>query len=170
MKRKKIRMSSKKKEFVQRLERNKGIILKIAYLYSDSKEDRKDLIQEIYFQLWKSFESFKNNSQFSTWLYRVALNTAISQIRKKKKINIHEEDYKNMYYNSDTLKSTQTQKLFDNIAKLNQIDKAIILLWLEGRKYEEIAEILGMTVSNISVKLVRIKNQLKEMINGKDYE
>jgi len=164
MKPNKIHMNSRKEEFVQLIEKNKRIIHKIAYLYTHSREDNKDLVQEIYLQLWESFDSFKNTAQFSTWLYRVALNTAISQIRRRKKLDIHEADYRAVFHASDPIRNEQSQQLFASISRLNDIDKAIILLWLEEHKYEEIAEILGMSVSNISVKLVRIKTRLKEMI------
>jgi len=158
-------MKKDKEEFVALLEKNNGIIHKISLIYTRNPADKADLFQEICMQLWKSYKSFRHELQFSTWLYRVALNTAISQIRKRKKLD--RDEYLNLYYQSPTGESDDRHKLlFRAIAQLNKIDRAMILLWLEEKKYEEIAEILGISKSNVSVKLVRIKEKLSEIIKS----
>ncbi len=158
-------MKKDKKEFVALLEENKGIIHKISLLYTGNPADKADLFQDICMQLWRSYKSFRNDSLFSTWLYRVALNTAISQVRKKKTLDTNE--YLGLYYESSGGDSEDKSKmLFKAIAQLNKIDRALILLWLEEKKYEEIADILGISKSNVSVKLVRIKEKLTEIIKS----
>ncbi|MBU8923346.1 MAG: sigma-70 family RNA polymerase sigma factor [Bacteroidales bacterium] len=160
-----------KREFTKILEENKGIIHKVSLLYADNPEDRADLFQEICFQLWRSYGSYREDARFSTWMYRVAINTAISQIRKRKKDISKEEYYSQNHtsYTTDTYEERdQKEKLFRAISKLNKIDKAIIMLWLEEKKYEEIAEIMGISKSNVSVKLVRIKLSLAEKLKGSE--
>lgn len=150
------------------LENHRGIIRKISMLYTNNREDQEDLFQDICFQICKSYRTFRDESQFSTWLYRVALNTAISQVRKKARKTPAETFYENIHYASTGTEDSddQVQQLFRAISVLNKIDKALILLWLEEKSYDEIAEILGITKSNVSVKLVRIKKVLSETING----
>ncbi len=158
-------MKQYKKEFVALLEENEGIIHKISLLYTRNPADKADLFQEICMQLWRSYKTFRNDSRFSTWLYRVALNTAISQVRKKKTFDT--EEYLSLYYKSSAGDSEDRSKmLFRAIAQLNKIDRALILLWLEEKKYEEIADILGISKSNVSVKLVRIKEKISEIIKS----
>jgi RNA polymerase sigma-70 factor (ECF subfamily) len=154
--------------FVGILEKHKRIIRKVSMLYTRNREDQEDLFQDICFQICKSYDSFREEAQISTWLYRVALNTAISQVRKNKKKTAAEIFYENIHYsnNSGDEDEGQAQKLFQAIAKLNKIDKALILLWLEEKSYDEIDEILGISKSNVSVKLVRIKKALSKTING----
>lgn len=156
-----------KKKFSDLVLKNQNVIHKITYIYSDTHEDREDLFQEICLQLWKSYGNFKSKSKFSTWAYKVALNTALSFIRKRNK----RAETKNLRFESskvveDTDDEINSKKLFKAISKLNKIDRAIIMLWLEETSYEEIASIMGMSKSNVSVKLVRIKKALSEMINN----
>ena len=156
-----------KKEFSILLDQNKGIIHKVAMLYTHNKEDREDLYQDIYYQLWRSQGTYRQEARFSTWMYRVAINTAISQVRKKKEIVVPVESFRELVDevgNPD--KEEQVQILFKAISRLNTIDKALILLWLEEKSYEEIADVLGISKSNVSVKLVRIRQQLSEFIKG----
>lgn len=156
-----------KKEFTVLLEQNRGIIHKVAMLYTHNKEDREDLYQDIYYQLWRSIGTYKQEAKFSTWMYRVAINTAISQVRKKKEPLVPIEQIREPEDDaSNADKEEQIQILFKAISQLNKIDKAIILLWLEEKSYEEIAEILGISKSNVSVKLVRIKQNLSERMKG----
>jgi RNA polymerase sigma-70 factor (ECF subfamily) len=160
-----MKMKKDKKEFAVLLEENKGIIHKISFLYTQNPADKADLFQDICMQLWRSYQSFRNDSQFSTWLYRVALNTAISQVRKKKILD--KDEYIDLYYHTSSSERNERSKLlFRAIACLNKIDRALILLWLEEKKYEEIAEILGISKSNVSVKLVRIKEKLSKIIKS----
>ena len=146
-----------------------GIINKIALTYCYNCTDREDLVQEIFLQLWRSYGTYKGQSQFSTWLYRVALNTAISSLRRSKKnINIEELSDNRSYEVKDLDKEEQTRLLFRSISLLNKIDKALILLWLEEKKYEEIAEIMGITRSSVSVRLVRIRKKLEEIMKTQE--
>ncbi len=152
--------------FSREIEKNQGIIHKITLVYANNSVDREDLFQEICLQLWKSFPNFREDSKFSTWMYRVALNTAISNIRKGK--NQIEYEQLNNYSQSQPDEETDydnIRKLYTAISKLNRIDKAIILLWLEEKSYEEIASIIGTSKTNISVKLVRIRKKLEEIVS-----
>ncbi|WP_321348680.1 sigma-70 family RNA polymerase sigma factor [uncultured Draconibacterium sp.] len=154
-----------KTEFSQLIEQHQAIIHKITMVYADGRSNREDLFQEICLQLWRSYPNFRSESKFSTWMYRVALNTAISDIRKKK-TDIHfEQLHDNDRLQTETSdEKEQVKLLYRAISKLNRIDKALILLWLEEKSYEEIASILGISKTNVSVKLVRIKHKLEEMI------
>jgi len=159
---------SEKRRFSKLIVENQNIIHKITYVYTQNLEDREDLFQEICIQLWKSHQNFKNNSKFSTWTYKVALNTAINYIKKREREIqplLLDRDYPS--YDGKDDNDENSEKLFYAISKLNRINKAIIILWLEEKSYDEIATILGMSKSNVSVKLVRIKKKLSEMINGK---
>lgn len=128
-------------------------------------EELKDLIQEVTIQLWKSHEKFKGESKVSTWVYRVTLNVCLGLNRKKK---LQTEPISNMDISEevDTVEKEQIEQLYHAIRKLSESDRAIILLYLEKKSYQEISEILGMTVSNVGVKVLRLKEKLKEMING----
>ena len=158
------KMKKSKKEFVALLEENKRIIHKISCLYTSNPADKADLFQDICMQLWRSHKSFREDARFSTWLYRVALNTAISRVRKKKFFD--KQEYLDLYYGSGCDSDEKSKLLFMAIQKLNKIDRALILLWLEEKKYEEIADILGISKTNVSVKLVRIKEKLTEIIKS----
>lgn len=153
-------------EFMQQLKNHQGIVHKICFIYSKTKTDREDLYQEIILQLWKSFPTFGGRSSFSTWMYRVALNTAISTTKKfwfsagTELPDIAYED-ENMSDMSEDIRI-----LYKSISKLAKIEKAIILLWLENKSYEEIAQTMGISVKNVSVKLVRIKASLSEIIKN----
>jgi RNA polymerase sigma-70 factor (ECF subfamily) len=150
--------------FLELIHRHQSIIHKICFVYCSKKADREDLQQEIILQLWKSFPTFHGDSAFSTWMYRVALNTAINQTRRSGLLidttTSPEIPYDPAEYY--TL-SEEIQILYKAISQLKKVEKAIILLWLEERSYEEIAESIGITVKNVSVKLVRIKAKLAEM-------
>ena len=154
-----------KKEFLDELDRHQGILQKICFVYSGNSDEKKDLCQEIILQLWKSYPLFKRESLFSTWMYRVALNTALS-ITKKPKLLISTEDIPDNSFDSEYSmdRSENIKILYKAIYQLNKVEKAIILLWLEDKSYEEIADTIGMSVKNISVRLVRIKEKLKELI------
>lgn len=154
-----------KQEFLDKLEKHQGILQKISLVYSKNSLEKEDLCQEIILQLWKSYPTFKHKSAFSTWMYRVALNTALSLTQKQrfftKTEDIPDRSF-DMEYAMD--QSENMQILYRAISHLNKVEKAIIILWLEDRSYEEIAETMGMTVKNVSVRLVRIKTKLKELI------
>jgi RNA polymerase sigma-70 factor (ECF subfamily) len=131
--------------FIQLLEENKGIIHKISMMYTFNLTDKDDLYQEICLQLWRSYRSYRADSKFSTWLYRVALNTAISSVRKdRRRMETVQLDQAEHFVSRDSEKVDRTRMLFKAVAKLNKVDKAIILLWLEEKEYADISEIMGM--------------------------
>jgi RNA polymerase sigma-70 factor (ECF subfamily) len=137
-------------------------------MYCNLEEDRRDLFQEILVQLWKSFPSFRNESKFSTWMYRVALNTAITSFKKE----LRQPDKSVLAYQNlqladefyDTRAEDQIKMLNNAVARLTGIEKSIILLFLEDKKYEEIAEITGITQNYVRVKMNRIKKKLKVLM------
>ena len=162
------RQKSTKKEFSELIERNQAIIHKITMVYASGQVNREDLFQEICLQLWKSYPNFREEAKFSTWMYRVALNTAISNVRKEKKTLLFEPIKENDTILEDSNdENEKSQLLYKAISKLNRIDKAIILLWLEEKNYEEIASIMGTSKNNVSVKMVRIKRKLEELVMEK---
>ena len=160
-------MKNDKWTFANLINEHQNIIHKICLVYTKNLEDRQDLFQEICLQLWKSFGYFREESKFSTWLYRVALNTAIGNIRKRNKW-IRYEQLKDV--EDDDFDSIQKEErintMYRAISELNRIDKAVIILWLEEKSYDEIAEIVGMTSKNVSVRLVRIKTKLQGMVKS----
>ena len=154
-----------KGSFVQLIEENKGIIHKICLMYTSNLIDKEDLYQEICLQLWRSFRTYRSESKFSTWLYRVALNTAISSVRKdRRRIETVELAHAAHFVARDTEKEGKTRLLFKAVAQLNKMDRAIILLWLEEKEYAEISEIMGISHSAVSVRLVRIRERLKSIM------
>ena len=164
-------MVNKKEQFIRTIDEHKKIIYKIVNSYCQNKEDRKDLEQEIIIQLWNSFDNYNSDYKYSTWMYRIALNVAISFYRKEKKWSI-----KNDFYNEESIfkiekedtSEEQTEldfhlKLLQGfIHNLNELNKALMLLYLEEKSYEEIAEILGITKTNVATKISRIKLKLKK--------
>jgi len=150
--------------FEQLIYENQQLIHKICHLFCKSSEDKKDLFQEIVIQLWRTYDSFKWKSKLQTWLYRVALNTAISQKRKTNRIPQHVPLSKLEMRIPDIVDSAneedEIKALYAAIGQLKPIDRAIIFLYLEEKSYREIASIIGSTPKNIGVKLVRIKAEL----------
>jgi RNA polymerase sigma-70 factor (ECF subfamily) len=157
------------KEFLEIIKSNQGIIHKVCSFYCNSEDDRKDLFQEIVAQLWKSFPSFRNESKFSTWMYRVALNTAITTFKKtKRRPDQNNLSYDNLQMPDDSLDQETEENirlLHQAISRLTGIEKSIILLFLENNSYEEIAEITGITQNYVRVKMNRIKKKLKTYMN-----
>ncbi|AEL23903.1 RNA polymerase sigma factor [Cyclobacterium marinum] len=150
------------REFLNIVEANQGIIFKVCKLYRNSKEDQEDLFQEIVLQLWRAFPKFRKESKVSTWMYRIALNTAIAMFRKHKiEIEFNEYTPKEIYSNQESEQSENEERLFDAIRTLNQTERAIIALFLEGFNYKEIGEITGITENYVGVKINRIKEKLK---------
>jgi len=149
--------------FINLIQENAGIIYKVIHLYIDSAEDRKDVHQEILIQAWKSYERFKGRSKFSTWLYKVALNTVLTWQRKESKRG----EVKTDFYPESTTEVQDNvirDELYLLIKALNEIDRMIMTLHLDGYQNKEIAEITGMKVNNINVKLYRLKNQIIEQL------
>ena len=160
-----------KGSFVQLIEENRGIIHKICMMYTSTQADKEDLYQEISLQLWRSFRTYRSESKFSTWLYRVALNTAISSVRKdRRRIETVQLDQVEHFVSKDSEQEGKTRILFKAVAKLNKVDKAIILLWLEEKEYVEISEVMGISQSAVSVRLVRIRERLKSIMKNMEDE
>jgi RNA polymerase sigma-70 factor (ECF subfamily) len=155
--------------FVKQLSENQNIVHKICRLYTHNKEAHNDLFQEISIQLWKAFPNFRGESKFSTWAYRVALNTAITMYRKSTK-SIQTSDYENFSYyikseEYDDEVEEQLKLLYKSLQMLNDIDKALVFLYLEDKDYTEISQTLGISEVNARVKMNRIKTKLKNILN-----
>lgn len=147
-------------QFTTLIDQHQGIIHKICRLYRDSREDREDLFQEIVYQLWKSVPTYKGGSGFSTWMYKIALSTAIVTFRKKTPRIIYTPELPD---NPEAVQENtlHTDKLFAALKQLNDEEKALITLYLEELSYKEIADIMGITENNVGVKLSRIKTKIK---------
>ncbi len=159
-------MKSDKEMFFEKIvEENKNIIYTICYMFSKNNDEIADLFQSVLINIWYGLRSFRNESEIKTWIYRIALNTCISWKRKKKRIStIPLETNINLFEDKDE-DTKQIQMLYNRINKLGVFDRAIVLLWLENQSYEDIATIMGISVKNVSVRLVRIREQLKKMSN-----
>ncbi|HET7119465.1 MAG TPA: sigma-70 family RNA polymerase sigma factor [Hanamia sp.] len=156
--------------FLDEINKSIGIIHKVANMYFSNPEDREDARQEILYQLWKSYPAFKGGAKFSTWMYKVALNTAITYVKKSNKIlgkKMLPENYSLIAEtNEQAAINEKLNLLYAAINTLSGIDKAITLLYLEDKTYDEIAAITGLTKSNVSVRLVRIRLALKEKLKN----
>jgi RNA polymerase sigma factor (sigma-70 family) len=163
------------KEFIEMINVHRGIIFKVCHLYGHERDDKEDLFQEIVLQLWKSFASFKKESKLSTWMYRVALNTAISSFRKEVKkprgqsLTMAELQIADLS-SSPAEHDEHLTLLNQAIQQLTRIEKALIMLYLEEKNYQEIAEVMGISLSNVGVKLNRIKTKLEKIIKAQNYE
>lgn len=156
-----------KDKFIQVIKENRNLIFKVCYSYCRDQENRKDLEQEILFQLWKSFEKFDGRVKISTWIYRIALNTAISFFRNDHKhggntVAIDDSIISLSSYEQDLEQDGNITLLYQVIDKLNKFDKALMLLYLDDNKYKEIADILGISESNVATKISRIKKGFKK--------
>lgn len=156
--------TEKEIEFTRIVQENKGTIYTVCYMFSKDTDEVNDMFQDTLINLWKGYDSFRNDSKVSTWIYRVAMNTCISADRKKKsrKDTIPLTMDVNLYEDNDT-DSRQVQMLHARINRLGMIDRAIVLMWLEDMTYDEIAAVIGITPQNVGVKIHRIKEQLKKM-------
>lgn len=157
------------KKFLKDFEKNQNIAHKICRIYTTNQTAHNDLFQEITIQLWKNYAKFRGDAKFSTWMYRVALNTAISLYRKStrrvKTQDISDIAYKIKSTDYDDTEEIQLKALYKAIHNLNDIDKALIFLYLEDKPYKEIAETLGITSVNARVKMNRAKEKLKNILN-----
>lgn len=156
-------------KFVKQLEENQNIVHKICRLYTNDKDSHNDLFQEITIQLWKAFPKFRGDSKFSTWMYRVALNTAITLYRKSKR-RVQTQDFEGVSFKisseayDDTVEE-QLKLMYTAVKTLNDIDKALVFLYLEDKNYREISDTLGISEVNARVKMNRIKNKLRDILN-----
>lgn len=158
------------KKFLQELNENQRIVHKICKIYTDNPTDHEDLFQEIVIQLWNSYPNFRGEAKFSTWMYRIGLNTALALFRKRdrqvpthtmetmEQIKIHDE--------TDPEIEEQVKAMYDAIHRLSDVEKALIMMYLDDKPYKEIAEILGITEGNARVKMNRAKEKLKTLIHG----
>ena len=153
-------------EFTKTIKEHKSTIYTVCYMFSNNPDEVADLYQEILINLWKGFPKFRGDSNIRTWIYRISLNTCISSERtKRRKIETLPLKMEiDLFSNSDE-ETKQIQMLRKRINKLGLFDRAIILLWLENLSYEEIGAIVGIGAKSVSVRLVRIKEQLKSMLN-----
>ena len=156
-------------QFVTNLERDQNIVHKICRIYTNDQASHNDLFQEITIQLWKAYPKFRGDSKFSTWMYRVALNTAITLYRKKKR-GIQTQDYDSVQFRIkvDEYDDETEQRLslmYNAVKELNDIDKALIFLYLEDKNYKEISETMGISEVNARVKMNRVKTKLKKILN-----
>lgn len=157
------------REFVELLEKNQNIVHKICRIYANSSDEHKDLFQEIAIQLWKSYPYFRGDSKFSTWMYSISLNTAMSLFRKNKKY----ENEVSFSLTEHNFKQEETENIdekinamYQAIHQLNDVEKALIMMYLDDKNYDEISEILGITQGNARVKMNRAKNKLKLLIKN----
>lgn len=160
--------------FLKLINRHKGIVYKASRIYADSVEDQEDLQQEILIQLWKSYQNFKGNSEFSTWMYRVAINTAITYLKKEKQrsgnhtevphhFEVQQEDY-------NPAKDRQLEIFYSAVQELNPLEKAVIFYFMEGMSHKEIGNNLGLSEGNARVKLSRTKEKIQQIIKKSGYE
>ena len=161
-----------KKQFLEIVSKYQGIIHKVCWIYFRNKCDREDAFQEILFQLWKSFPDIDNYQKIGSWIYAVSINISLAKLRKTSRVDY--TDYlPDIAEKSDVLeKMTQDEslkKLLEAIYLMDEIDKSIMLLYLEEKSYEEIAEIIGITKSNVGVRISRAKNILKQNLDRLNY-
>lgn len=159
----------KEEEFVRVIKEHEGVIFKITTMYTDNRDDQKDLYQEVVYQLWKSFGNFRAESKISTWMYRIALNTALTRLKKNKRMGNSvsiDKVVMEQTENYDPEFEEKLKLLYSHIKQLNVLEKGLMLLLLEGKKYEEIAEITGLSPSNVGTRISRIKQKLKQQIKS----
>ena len=157
------------KEFIEQVMASQGIIHKVCGMYCDDEEDRRDLFQEILIHLWKSYPSFRGEAKFSTWVYRVGLNVAIQHLRKakkKKEDTASPESFDTIpQMEANEVPEEEIRLLHKAIGKLNEVEKAIVMLYLEEVADDEIADIIGISQNYVRVKMTRIKAKLKKIAN-----
>lgn len=156
-------------KFVTELQDNQNIVHKVCTLYTNDRDSHNDLFQEITIQLWKAYPKFRGDAKFSTWMYRVALNTAITLYRKNKR-RIDTSDYESIIFKIkadeyDETEELQLKLMYKAVKQLNDVDKALVFLYLEDKNYTEISETLGITEVNARVKMNRIKTKLRTILN-----
>ncbi len=153
-------------QFLEMIRQNEGVIYKVASFYADNEHPIGDLYQETVLNLWKAFPSFRGDSKYSTWIYRIALNTCVSFYRRSKRsisyvdisVDIPEEIENN----------EEIQELYQLINRLGKIERALVLLYLDDKSYKEISDITGLTVTNVATKMSRVKAKLRQMSNEKN--
>ena len=160
-------------EFIALVNQHRAMIYKVCNMYCSSEQDKKDLFQEVVIQLWGAYPRFRGDSKFSTWLYRIALNTAISDLRKQKKYITSVEpdrlptEIQDIQYSKE--KEEKLQLLYKAINHLTEIERAIVMLYLEDRSYDEMEDILGINQNNLRVKMNRIKEKLRKLTKSVEH-
>ena len=158
-------MNALEQKFSQTVKEHKSTVYTVCYMFSQDADEVNDLFQEVLVNLWKGFSSFEHRSDIKTWIYRVALNTCISLNRKKKRAATVKTTMDINLFEDRDEDTRQVDMLHKRISKLQPFDRAIVLLWLENLPYEEIGQIVGISTKNVSVRLFRIREQLKNMSN-----
>lgn len=158
-------MEDKEKEFAQIIREHKRQIYTVCYMFSKDADEVADLFQEILINMWKGFRSFRGESSISTWIWRISLNTCINTSKKRSRLETMPLSVNINPYEDVDEEALQIRQLYARINKLGLVDRSVILMWLENMSYEEIGEILGISVKNVSVKLVRIREKLRKMSN-----
>ena len=159
------KMKTLETAFTQMIKEHKSTIYTVCFMFSKDSDEVNDLFQEVLINLWQGFASFEGKSKIDTWIWRVSFNTCISQERKKKRTSAIPLTMGIDLFNDKDDDTKQVKMLYDRIHRLKPFDRAIVLLWLEGIPYDEIAAIVGITTKNVSVRLYRIKEELKQMSN-----
>ncbi|EJX02238.1 RNA polymerase ECF-type sigma factor [gut metagenome] len=160
-------METKEKLFLEMIQQHEQTIYTICYMFSQDQDEVNDLYQDILLQLWQGYDTFEGRSDIRTWIYRVSLNYCINFQRKQKREREQKELLPRWNPDESLERKLQVKQLYQRINALGLVDRSVVLLWLEGLSYEEIAAIIGISVKNVSFKLVRIKEQLKSMSNHK---
>jgi RNA polymerase sigma-70 factor (ECF subfamily) len=160
-----------KDQFLDIFEKNIGIVIKIARAYSKTLHDKEDLINDITLELWKSFGRFKGDSKISTWIYRIALNTSMNYKRKREKDRLFFLDdlkqIENLSWLIEQPDSSHSEILYQCIDELDKLNKAIILLYLDGNSHDEISDVTGISKTNVGTRISRIKEQIKSLATSK---
>jgi len=156
-----------KDQFLTLIANNQGIIFKVCNMYCNNKEDKEDLFQDIVLQLWRSFPAFKGDSKVSTWMYRIAINNAITRLRKEtrkeKFTGLDDEAF--LIAAADHTPDENIAKMYEAIKKLSEVERAITMLYMDDYSYKEMAEILGLSESNVGFKLNKIRTRLRTLVN-----
>lgn len=158
-------METKEQQFTEIIQTHERTIYTVCHMFSNNADEVDDLYQEILVRLWKGFDSFQGKSDIRTWIYRVSLNYCINFHNKQKKEQERLASGMALHTDGNHEKDLQIKQLYTRIQTLGLVDRSVVLLWLEGLSYDEIGAILGISVKNVSFKLVRIKEQLKKMSN-----
>ncbi|MDP3452081.1 MAG: sigma-70 family RNA polymerase sigma factor [Bacteroidales bacterium] len=161
-------MKSQKEKFLDIITNYQGILHKVSWVYFKNKTDREDNIQEIFYQLWKSYPTLKNENSIGSWIYAVSINTSLSRIKKESRLEYREtipELSDKSDFIEDLSKNESLKLLLNAIYKLDELDKSIMLLYLEEKSYDEISEIIGISKSNVGVRIKRAKESLKVYLN-----
>lgn len=160
-------------DFLQLVQQHQGIIRKVCHLYGRNDADKDDLYQEIVIQLWRAFGTYRGDAKISTWMYRIALNTAISNLRKQsRKVALSFPEFvpkEEADSNEEKIKEENLRQMYAAISRLSEVEKALVMLYLEDKSYEEMEEIMGISNGALRVKMNRIKDKLRTLTKAEQY-